>query len=137
MKTIRFELKGMLMGLEFAEGANIDVEAENLLLNNLSIVKEVTDAKIVNKEFVTDVLETAVEDGTIEGYVERHIGYAFTLEKDIAKSLTNKQIIDLLFNMDLALEKELCEKVDAINAEPEKEELEELIEFGYQYSVVE
>lgn len=133
MKKIRFAVNGLLMGLEFKEGSNIEVEAEQMLANKTSFIEEVTGARVVssNRNFFDGALETTVRDGEIDGYVERHVGYKYTLEKEISDSLQDKDIKMLIFNTDIELERKLCSEVNAINADCEEEFLE-FQEYAYQ-----
>lgn len=135
MQKIRFTLHGLLMGLEFKDRSNIEVEAKKILVDNKSFVEKVTEATVVNKEFLDMILETSVRDGELDGHVERHVGYEYTLEKVIPDSLEKMDILKLIFNTNLELERRLSSKVDAINAECELTE-DDLDEMVYEYEII-
>ena len=133
MKTIRFKLNGLLMAVDFKEDANIEVEAEKMLRHKVSFIENTYDCSIVNNTLLDIVLETAMPDDELEeGFTERHIGYELEIEKRIYSSLRKKDILDLIQDMDLKINRDLSLMIGAIKFIPEESERD----FDYEYDIV-
>lgn len=115
MKTIKFTLNGLLMAIDFRKDANVEVEAERMLRHQVSFIENTYDCKIVNDTLLDIVLETAIPDDEIEeGYIERHVSYKLDVEKRISSFLKKEDILNLITEMDLNINRDLSLSIGKI-----------------------
>ena len=135
MKTIRFELNGVLMAMDFKDNIDIENKTEKMIRNEVLTIENTYDCNIINDILVDDVLETAIPDDEVEeGFVERHIAYKLEVEKRISSSLGKNKILDLIKYLDENIQRDLSLKLGALEFNPEEVEWDE--DFEYEYDIV-
>ena len=135
MKTIRFELNGVLMAMDFKDNIDIENKAEKMIRNEVLTIENTYDCNIINDILVDDVLETAIPDDEVEeGFVERHIAYKLEVEKRISSSLGKNKILDLIKYLDENIQRDLSLKLGALEFNPEEADWDE--DYEYEYDIV-
>lgn len=121
VRRIRFELTGILGNQEFKKDSDIKMEAERLFKGIVNKVENVSECKVVNNEFVVDIMESQVIYN--EDMIEKDLTYKFILETSVYSTLSRNDILKCIHEIAKTIEINLSLAV----VDPSKE---------YSYKVV-
>lgn len=105
MRRIRFELTGILGNQEFKKDSDIKVEAERLFKGIVNKVENISGCKVVNDEFVVDIIESQVIYN--EDMIEKDLTYKFILETSVYSTLSRNEILKCIHEIAKTIENNL------------------------------